>query len=116
MQSYFLRGLCNQAAGARLAINHSTHIPGLIPVLERLAASLPAGRVTPGIIARCRPSHERRLQLKVGSSPIGGGFRLTARKGTTVQEVLVGCNSLTLEALKVAVSNSLERRRPRDHA
>ena len=108
---FFARGFAGGAGGARLVLNHSSHIPGLISVLERLARSLPGGRVTPGAIARCRPAFERSLRLKVSASPpISGGFKLTARRGGTVQEVFVGSN-ITKEALEEAVLQAVSPHR-----
>ena len=38
---------------------------------------------------------------------MSGGFRLMARKGTSVQEVFVGCHDLSREALEEATSNAI---------
>jgi hypothetical protein len=65
--------------GGRLVWNHSTHIPGLIPVLERLTGYTGIQTITPAVIGRAR-SHRPRLELKV-SVPIRGGFKLIARAG-----------------------------------
>ena len=54
-------------SAARLVLNHSTHIPGLIPALEHLCSLLPSGRVTPGRIAKCRPAREQRLPAISGN-------------------------------------------------
>lgn len=71
----------------RLVLNHSTHAPGLIPVLERLVQVEGVRTVTPGVIGRAR-GHAPHLRLKI-SVPIQGGFKLVARRGKTVQEVFV---------------------------
>ena len=71
----------------RLVWNHSTHIPGLIPVLKRLVLQPGIETVTPGEIKRVR-GHAPKLKIRV-SVPILGGFKLIARKGKTVQEVFV---------------------------
>lgn len=76
----------NQPAG-RLVLNHSTHIAGLIPVLERLTRQTGIRTITPGVIGPVR-SHAPRLLLKV-SVPIRGGFKIIARQGKTVQEVFI---------------------------
>ena len=71
----------------RLVLNHSTHIPGLIKVLERLVQIPEITTVTPAVIGRVR-SHAPQFRLKV-SVPIRGGFKLIARKAKVVQEVFV---------------------------
>jgi hypothetical protein len=77
----------SNASDARLVWNHSTHLPGLIPILEKLIEQPGIGTVTPGVIANVR-AHAPELRIKV-SVPIRGGFKLIARKGKTVQEVFV---------------------------
>ncbi len=76
----------NPATG-RLVLNHSTHIPGLIQVLERLAKLDDIQTITPGVIGRVK-GHTPKLQLRV-SVPIRGGFKVIARLGKTVQEVFI---------------------------
>ncbi|MGQ4649455.1 DUF2103 domain-containing protein [Lyngbya aestuarii] len=71
----------------RLVWNHSTHIPGLIPILERLTNCTGIQTVTPAVIGRAK-SHKPHLQIKV-SVPIRGGFKLIARQGKTFQEVFI---------------------------
>jgi len=72
---------------ARLVWNHSTHIPGLIRILERLCQHEGLQTVTPGVIGRVR-GHCPKMQLRV-SVPIRGGFKVIARQGKTVQEVFI---------------------------
>ncbi|HAA29564.1 MAG TPA: metal-binding protein [Cyanobacteria bacterium UBA8553] len=76
--------------GGRLVWNHSTHIQGLIPVLERLTSYSGIQTITPAVIGRAK-SHSPKLQLKV-SVPIRGGFKLIARAGKTYQEVFILTN------------------------
>lgn len=72
----------------RLVWNHSTHIPGLIPVLEKLLAlKSDISTITPGRLSTVR-SHAPHLRLKV-SVPIRGGYKLIARRGKSAQEVFV---------------------------
>ena len=71
----------------RLVWNHSTHLPGLIRVLERLRRCQGIQTITPAVIGRAK-SHRPQLQLKV-SVPIRGGFKLIARQGKTFQEVFI---------------------------
>ncbi|MBW4641650.1 MAG: DUF2103 domain-containing protein [Goleter apudmare HA4340-LM2] len=71
----------------RLVWNHSTHIPGLIPILERLCQQDGIQTVTPGVIGRVR-GHAPKMQLRI-SVPIRGGYKVIARQGKTVQEVFI---------------------------
>ncbi len=71
----------------RLVLNHSTHIPGLIRLLERLVKLEGFQTITPGVIGRAK-GHCPRMQLRV-SVPIRGGFKVIARQGKTVQEVFI---------------------------
>jgi len=95
-----------QASDGRLVWNHSTHLPGLIPILEKLLAQQPSiGTVTPGVIAQVR-AHAPALRIKV-SVPIRGGFKLIARKGKTVQEVFV-LTDLEKPDLEAAIAQAIE--------
>jgi hypothetical protein len=71
----------------RLVWNHSTHISGLIRILERLCQQNGIQTVTPGVIGRVR-GHCPKMQLRV-SVPIRGGYKVIARQGKTVQEVFI---------------------------
>lgn len=90
----------------RLVWNHSTHLPGLIPVLEKLTQIDGVETVTPAVISRAK-SNTPQLRLKV-STAIRGGFKLIGRKGKMVQEVFVltGLNQADLEA---AIARILDR-------
>jgi hypothetical protein len=92
--------------GGRLVWNHSTHIPGLIPVLERLTGYTGIQTITPAVIGRAR-SHRPRLELKV-SVPIRGGFKLIARAGKTFQEVFI-ITGLSQGELEEAIAKVLKR-------
>jgi hypothetical protein len=94
-----------QASDGRLVWNHSTHLPGLIPILERLLNQPGIGTVTPGVIANVR-AHSPELRIKV-SVPIRGGFKLIARRGKTVQEVFV-LSDLDKAGLELAIARALE--------
>lgn len=76
-----------KSSSGRLVFNHSTHIPGLIPILERLAKRTGIQTITPGVIGRAT-GHSPKMKLKV-SVPIRGGFKVIARQGKTVQEVFI---------------------------
>jgi hypothetical protein len=90
----------------RLVWNHSTHIQGLIPVLERLTRYTGIQTITPAVIGRAK-SHCPRLQLKV-SVPIRGGFKVIARAGKTYQEVFILTN-LSKDELENAIAQVLKR-------
>lgn len=98
--------MSSSSSDGRLVWNHSTHIPGLIPILERLTAQDGIQTITPAVIGSVR-SHAPHLRLKV-SVPIRGGFKLIARKGKTVQEVFV-LTSLGKEQLEGAIAQILKK-------
>ena len=71
----------------RVVITHSTYIEDLIPLLRRLAQQNGIETVTPAVINRVR-GRSTCLRLRI-STPISGGFKLVARRGTSAQEVFV---------------------------
>jgi len=71
----------------RVVITHSTYLEGLIPVLKALAREGGIETVTPAVICRVRGRSES-LRLRV-STPITGGFKVVARRGSSAQEVFV---------------------------
>lgn len=71
----------------RVVITHSTYIEGLIPLLKQLADQPGIATVTPAVISRVRGRSEG-LRLRV-STPITGGHKLVARRGSSAQEVFV---------------------------
>jgi hypothetical protein len=77
----------NKPQNGRLVLNHSTHLSGLIPILERLTHQSGIQTITPGVIGRVK-GHVPKMVLRI-SVPIRGGFKLIARQGKTVQEVFV---------------------------
>lgn len=91
----------NRPADGRLVWNHSTHIPGLIPVLEKLITCPGISTVTPGVISRARGRCPH-LKLKVSVS-IRGGYKVIARQGRTVQEVFI-VTDLSLTELEGAIA------------
>ncbi|WAL60993.1 DUF2103 domain-containing protein [Thermocoleostomius sinensis] len=93
-----------QSPKGRLVWNHSTHIAGLIAVLERLTEVEGISTITPAVIGPARSKHPA-LQLKV-SVPIRGGFKVIARKGKSVQEVFV-LTTLSKEALEKAIDQAM---------
>lgn len=95
--------MADDTAG-RVVWNHSTHLPGLIPILERLAKRPGIRTITPAVIGKTR-SNIPTLKLKI-SVPILGGFKLIARKGKTFQEVFV-ITSLGKDELEAAIAQLL---------
>lgn len=89
----------------RLVWNHSTHIPGLIPILERLCQQDGIQTVTPGVIGRVK-GHSPQMQLRI-SVPIRGGYKVIARQGKTVQEVFI-LTSLAQEQLLDAIAIAMK--------
>jgi hypothetical protein len=90
-----------KSSDGRLVWNHSTHIQGLIPILERLCRIEGITTVTPGVLGRAK-GHAPKMQLKV-SVPIRGGFKVIARQGKTVQEVFI-LTTMDQEQLEAAIS------------
>jgi len=88
----------------RLVITHSTYLEGLIPVLRQLARTAAIDTITPGVIARVR-GRAPSLRLRV-STPITGGWKLLARRGSSAQEVFI-VTALTSEELENLVNASL---------
>lgn len=90
----------------RLVWNHSTHLSGLIPILERLVKQDGIQTVTPGELGRVR-GHCPHMQLRV-SVPIRGGFKVIARQGKTVQEVFILAN-MEREQLEEAIAIAMKK-------
>ncbi len=85
----------------RLVWNHSTHLPGVIPVLERLVEWDGIQTITPAVLGRTR-SNSHNLTFKI-SVPIRGGFKVIARKGKGYQEVFI-VTTLSKEELQQAIA------------
>ncbi len=88
----------------RLVITHSTYLEGLIPVLRRLASAGTVDTVTPAVISRVR-GRAPELRLRV-STPITGGWKLLARRGSSAQEVFV-VTPLDQPALQALIDSCL---------
>ncbi len=71
----------------RLVITHSTYLEGLIPLLKRLVRDPAIDTITPAVIARVK-GRAPELRLRV-STPITGGWKLVARRGSSAQEVFI---------------------------
>lgn len=95
-----------KSTDARLVWNHSTHIPGLIRILERLCQHEGLQTITPGVIGRVR-GHCPKMQLRV-SVPILGGYKVIARQGKTVQEVFI-LTTLDQDKLEMAIAQAMRK-------
>ncbi|MFM7364496.1 MAG: DUF2103 domain-containing protein [Cuspidothrix sp.] len=95
----------SKSKDGRLVCNHSTHIPGLIAILERLCQQDGIGTVTPAVIGRVR-GHAPKMQLRV-SVPIRGGYKIIARHGKTVQEVFI-LTTLLQDELESAIAIAMK--------
>lgn len=91
--------------GGRLVWNHSTHLEGLIPILESLLKHTTIQTITPGVIGRAK-GHCPKLKLRI-SVPIRGGYKVIARQGKTVQEVFIITN-MSQNALELAIKETLD--------
>ncbi len=87
----------SRTKSGRLVWNHSTHIPGLIPLLSELAEQPGIKTITPGRLARVK-GRPTPLKVKV-TVPIRGGHKLQARSQGNVQEVFI-VTDLAADALQ----------------
>ena len=71
----------------RLVLNHSTHIEGLIPILQKLALENNIKTITPAVISRAR-GRSSKLIIRLSVKTING-YKAIARKGNTAQEVFI---------------------------
>lgn len=94
--------MANPQKTGRLVLNHSTHIAGLLPLLERLIEQPGIKTVTPGRLARVK-ARPTPLRLKV-TVPITGGHKILARSKGNVQEVFV-ITELSADALQNLVDD-----------
>jgi hypothetical protein len=95
----------NSDDSGRLVWNHSTHLPGLIPILKKLTQVTGIRTITPAVIGRTK-SHMPNFQIKI-SAEIRGGYKLLARKGKMVQEVFI-LTELSREELMAAIAAMID--------
>ena len=93
-----------RSGGGRVVITHSTYLPGLIAVLEKLAKIPKIQTITPAVISRVR-SNAPKFRLRV-SVPITGGYKLIARERKSAQEVFV-ITELSQQDLENAIAQIL---------
>ncbi|MDM8529241.1 DUF2103 domain-containing protein [Anaerolineales bacterium HSG24] len=91
--------------GGRLVQNHSTHIPGLLPILDSLAQEDRIKTVVPGRLSRVK-GRPTPLKIRV-TVPTKGGYKLQARSSGGVQEVFV-ITDLNAEALQSLIDYLLD--------
>jgi hypothetical protein len=96
--------MSNSSRG-RLVWNHSTHLPGLIEVLEKLTNYPGINTITPAVIGRTN-GHVPKLRVKL-SVPIRGGYKAIARSGKTFQEVFIS-TTLTEMELEEVIAEAIE--------
>jgi hypothetical protein len=100
-----MRGNASGGGGAgRLVLTHSTHIPGLVPLLRRLATTPGVDTIVPGrLYAGCGSGRGGGAGPAVRVTvPTGHGFKLLARHGSQTQEVFV-VTTLAREAVEAAL-------------
>ena len=90
----------------RLVITHSTYLEGLIPLLKRLVQDPAIDTITPAVIARVK-GRAPELRLRV-STPITGGWKLVARRGSSAQEVFI-VTDLEAPELEQRIEQALSR-------
>jgi len=86
-------------------ITHSTYIPGLIPLLDKLSENPNIQTITPAVISRVK-SNAPKMRLKV-SVPITGGHKLIARQRKSAQEVFV-ITPMSKEELEKAIAQIMK--------
>ncbi|GMI09575.1 hypothetical protein TrLO_g1310 [Triparma laevis f. longispina] len=98
-----------------IVLNHSTHLPSLLPFLRCLYDDR-IKRIVPGRLSRNKSSSER-FTVKVGAlneEDSSYGYRLLAREGTQVQEVFLTATAeikrKELEAMCEVNDNRTSRR------
>ena len=88
-----------------MVVTHSTYIPGLIPLLDKLSEHPAIQTITPEVISRVK-SNAPKMRLKV-SVPITGGHKLIARQRKSAQEVFV-ITQMTKEELEKAIAHIMK--------
>ena len=91
---------------ARLVLNHSTNIEGLIPILQKLALKKNIKTITPAVISRVR-GRSSKLTIRLSVKTING-YKAIARKGKTAQEVFISTNLSKDELKKVIDTYNIE--------
>jgi hypothetical protein len=104
--------LSSPTKAARIVMNHSTHVDGLIEALTKgssLASSKGIKMFVPGRLSRTRGGAAETLQINV-SVPISGGFRCLVRRGCMIQELFVSTSISSESELQECLDTMLERK------
>ncbi|MEM6449863.1 MAG: DUF2103 domain-containing protein [Cyanobacteria bacterium P01_D01_bin.105] len=88
-----------------MVVTHSTYIPGLLSLLDKLSANPKVQTITPAVISRVK-SNAPQMRLKV-SVPITGGHKLIARQRKSAQEVFV-ITPMSKEELEAAIAQIMK--------
>ena len=96
-QKYYLVNRIEEKKLGRLVLNHSTHIEGLIPILEKLSLNINIKTITPAVISRVR-GRSSKLIIRLSVKTISG-YKAIARKGKTAQEIFIATD-LSKDELK----------------
>jgi hypothetical protein len=88
----------------RLVLTHSTYLPGLVAILQRLVTQPGIQTITPAVIGPAR-SHAPQFKIRI-SVPVLGGYKLIARQGKSFQEVFV-VTTLPLTDLQGAIEAAI---------
>lgn len=91
---------------ARVVLNHSTHVPGLVAALSRVPKDA-CSTLVPGRLFTGRGNTER-LSIHV-SVATPTGWRLLARKGSQVQEIFA-VTALAREPLQDVLTHAASGR------
>ncbi len=94
---------------ARVVLNHSTHVEGLIAVLKAVPHAA-CETLVPGRLKRVVGSGQGSCLTFRVSVPVPGGYRVLAQRGTSLQEVFA-TTKLSPEALQAALEAALQQRR-----
>ena len=94
---------------ARVVLNHSTHVEGLIGVLKTVPFSA-CETLVPGRLKRVKGSGCGSVLTFRVSVPVSGGYRVLAQRGTSLQEVFA-TTKLSQEALQSALEAALQQSR-----
>ena len=90
----------------RLVLNHSTHIEGLIPLLQKLVLNVNIKTITPAVISRAK-GRSSKLTIRLSVKTING-YKAIARKGKTAQEVFISTD-LSKDELRQIIDNYNEK-------
>lgn len=109
---YTLPCLSSTIKSARIVMNHSTHVDGLIAALTKgssLASARGIKMFVPGRLSRTRGGAAETLQIDV-SVPISGGYRCLVRRGCMIQELFVSTSISSESELQECLDTILKKK------